>query len=151
IPSISNSDIVNLSVQSTGILNAQLQTSFAGVTEEKTTQLSVVILPANNAFCQSPSCNDGVRNGNETGIDCGGSCGSCNPDCDKVAVFNGPISLPEYISAKNLIETGNLTGAGDINIQSGQQINFQAGQILLQPGFNVNLNAGIEINTGGCN
>jgi hypothetical protein len=27
--------------------------------------------------CQQPNCTDGVKNGAETGIDCGGSCGSC--------------------------------------------------------------------------
>ena len=24
-----------------------------------------------------PTCNDGIQNGDETGIDCGGSCGPC--------------------------------------------------------------------------
>ncbi|GAA4278077.1 hypothetical protein GCM10022259_28020 [Aquimarina mytili] len=30
--------------------------------------------------CQTqPTCNDGIQNGNETGIDCGGSCAPCTP------------------------------------------------------------------------
>ncbi|OED39032.1 hypothetical protein AB832_04230 [Flavobacteriaceae bacterium (ex Bugula neritina AB1)] len=28
------------------------------------------------------TCNDGIQNGDETGIDCGGSCGPCDPTCD---------------------------------------------------------------------
>ncbi|GAA4271212.1 hypothetical protein GCM10022258_05050 [Aquimarina gracilis] len=33
--------------------------------------------------CQTtPTCNDGIQNGNETGIDCGGSCAPCNTDGD---------------------------------------------------------------------
>lgn len=27
--------------------------------------------------CQAPACDDGVRNGNELGVDCGGGCGPC--------------------------------------------------------------------------
>ncbi len=37
-----------------------------------------------NAPCLTPSsntCGDGIQNGNETGIDCGGSCPSCPPSC----------------------------------------------------------------------
>ncbi|MEO7329244.1 MAG: hypothetical protein ABI193_11740 [Minicystis sp.] len=30
-------------------------------------------------FCQQPICTDGVKNGNETDIDCGGNCGPCLP------------------------------------------------------------------------
>lgn len=151
IPVTSNQQIVTLSARSSGILNVQLQTTFAGVTESKMAQISVVILPTTDAACQSASCADGIRNGNETGIDCGGSCGSCNPDCDKVAVYNGPISLPEHVSASNLIEAGNLTGSGNINVGQGEQITLQASQILLQSGFNVSLNGGLEIRNGGCN
>jgi hypothetical protein len=29
--------------------------------------------------CKAPTCNDGVQNGNETDIDCGGGCPKCNP------------------------------------------------------------------------
>ena len=28
-------------------------------------------------ICQPPSCTDGVQNGSETGVDCGGSCPPC--------------------------------------------------------------------------
>ncbi|MBL0025177.1 MAG: hypothetical protein IPO98_09285 [Saprospiraceae bacterium] len=29
----------------------------------------------------APTCNDGIKNGNETGVDCGGSCAPC-PTCN---------------------------------------------------------------------
>ncbi|MTB51609.1 cohesin domain-containing protein [Lewinella sp. W8] len=29
-----------------------------------------------------PTCNDGIQNGDETGVDCGGSCAPCNPGSD---------------------------------------------------------------------
>src|SRR5882724_2646525 len=48
-------------------------------------------------FYLNPLCNDQVRNGDETGIDCGGSCGKCNigdscrvgNDCDESNCVNG--------------------------------------------------------------
>src|SRR6185436_17589841 len=30
-----------------------------------------------NGFCQAASCNDGVQNGDETDVNCGGSCAKC--------------------------------------------------------------------------
>ena len=31
--------------------------------------------------CMLKTCSDGVKNGTETGVDCGGSCGPCYPNC----------------------------------------------------------------------
>ncbi|HQU59456.1 MAG TPA: zinc metalloprotease, partial [Saprospiraceae bacterium] len=41
---------------------------------------------ATTAFCiasggSTPTCSDGIQNGDETGIDCGGSCAPCNTGC----------------------------------------------------------------------
>jgi len=33
-----------------------------------------------------PTCNDGIKNGNETGVDCGGSCTACASSCQSVAL-----------------------------------------------------------------
>ena len=150
-PTTSNQPQVTVSAKSSGILFIHLQTTFAGVMEEKTAQISVIILPVTDAICQTTACDDGVKNGNELGIDCGGSCAPCHIDCDKAAVYNGPISLPDTIRAAQLIESGNLTGAGEIQIEAGRQVTLEAQQILLQPGFIVNPNAGLEIIVGGCN
>ncbi|MEL6942903.1 MAG: T9SS type A sorting domain-containing protein, partial [Bacteroidota bacterium] len=33
--------------------------------------------------CPEPTCDDGIQNGNETGVDCGGDCAPCpEPSCD---------------------------------------------------------------------
>jgi hypothetical protein len=32
--------------------------------------------------CPEPTCNDGIQNGDETGVDCGGSCNACPATCD---------------------------------------------------------------------
>ncbi len=38
---------------------------------------------------QEPTCNDGIQNGNETGVDCGGSCPACaEPTCND-GIMNG--------------------------------------------------------------
>ena len=42
-----------------------------------------------------PTCDDGVQNGDETGVDCGGSCNACPIDCsDNVVVVS--ITLDNY-------------------------------------------------------
>ena len=150
-PSTSTQSAVSLTVFSTGMLNAQLEATYGSIIEEKSVQMSVIILAANQAVCQTPSCFDGVRNGNETGMDCGGSCGACDPNCDKAIILNGPYTISQNQKAADLIETGNLTGAGQVFINSGETITLQAKQILLQSGFNVNPNAGLEVKIGGCN
>ena len=42
-----------------------------------------------------PTCDDGVQNGNETGVDCGGSCNACVVDCNDNAVTVS-ITLDNY-------------------------------------------------------
>jgi len=50
--------------------------------------------------CSGPSCYDGILNGNETGIDCGGNiCNSCNYQCGEVIVDSGGASL--YFPSEN--------------------------------------------------
>ncbi len=50
--------------------------------------------PSNQPMCSgsspTPTCNDGVQNGDETGVDCGGSCTACtvSPSCND-GVQNG--------------------------------------------------------------
>ncbi len=47
--------------------------------------------------CQTtPTCNDGIQNGDETGVDCGGSCAPCNTGGDVITKIEA--------------ETGNLSG-----------------------------------------
>lgn len=53
-----------------------------------------------------PSCDDGMQNGNETGVDCGGSCGpcedgeSCRTDADCLSsCVNGICAAPSCVDA----------------------------------------------------
>ncbi|WP_108808577.1 GEVED domain-containing protein [Aquimarina spinulae] len=41
----------------------------------------------------TPTCNDGIQNGDETGIDCGGSCAPCNTDTGVVYVDINDITV----------------------------------------------------------
>src|SRR5262249_22380388 len=38
--------------------------------------------PSTHDVCVPPHCVDRTKNGDETDVDCGGSCGICNPTCD---------------------------------------------------------------------
>jgi len=60
----------------------------------------VGVLAAGNLGCVfylNPQCNDQIRNGDETGLDCGGTCGRCNigdgckvdADCDESNCIGG--------------------------------------------------------------
>ncbi len=50
--------------------------------------------------CSGPSCDDGIQNGNETGIDCGGNmCNMCNYQCGDSFVDSGGTSL--YFPSEN--------------------------------------------------
>ncbi|MBN1609788.1 MAG: S8 family serine peptidase [Polyangiaceae bacterium] len=50
----------------------------------------------------APTCDDGIKNGNETGVDCGGSCAGCpigdpcliNDDCQSLFCSNGICATP---------------------------------------------------------
>lgn len=37
---------------------------------------------SNCPACPEPTCSDGIQNGDETGVDCGGSCAACPATCD---------------------------------------------------------------------
>ncbi len=43
----------------------------------------------------TPTCNDGIQNGNETGVDCGGSCAPCQTGCSGTEVSIS-ITLDNY-------------------------------------------------------
>lgn len=82
------------------------------------------------------SCSDGKQNGDETGIDCGGSCPECQESC-----------LPTYTKNDNLMGKTETTAARDSIMSSAQisgasSITYQAGQvIILSTGFEVQAGA----------
>jgi PKD repeat protein len=64
--------------------------------------------------CQpEPTCNDGIQNGNETGIDCGGSCTPCGTSTT-YCTAQGNNSATEYISRVQLgtIDNESVAGSG---------------------------------------
>jgi hypothetical protein len=72
--------------------------------------------------CQTPTCSDGIKNGNETGIDCGGgtcsTCGTgqgCNggSDCTSGVCMGGTCQAPTCLDGvKNQNETDIDCGGG---------------------------------------
>ena len=57
-----------------------------------------------------PTCNDGVQNGNETGVDCGGSCTPCQTG-NQYCASQGNSVADEYISNVKLGSINNNSGA----------------------------------------
>lgn len=57
-----------------------------------------------------PTCNDGVQNGDETGVDCGGSCAPCQTGPQYCASQGNNVN-DEYISRVQLANIDNASGA----------------------------------------
>jgi hypothetical protein len=68
-----------------------------------------------------PTCTDGIMNGDETGVDCGGSCNACPTELDTPSpdVIHSGTAGTDYIS----IYSDDLTGISidDLNPNWGQQ------------------------------
>ena len=62
-----------------------------------------------------PTCNDGIQNGNETGVDCGGSCPACPTPCNTPT---GLSAAPTSIDASLTWSAAN--GAIDYNVRARQ-------------------------------
>jgi chitodextrinase len=90
----------------------------------------------NSAGCgaQQPTCNDGIQNGNETGVDCGGSCPPCAPPsgCLTYCTSIGNSTADEFIQSVTLgsytNNSGNNAGYASFNttasFSAGQTYNF---------------------------
>ncbi len=95
--------------------------------------------------CQAPGCADGVKNGNETDIDCGGgTCATCDDgdacavpgDCDS-GVCNGssqcaPVTCGDgLVSVGEVCDTNGTPGFGDdnLNSQTCQSQGFASGNL----------------------
>ena len=84
------------------------------------------------------TCDDGVQNGDETGIDCGGSCANVCPPAN--AIFG------EVVSILNLRSDIVYTLTGPLLIRDGGQLIIEAGTVIkVQSG----INAYIAIAQGG--
>ncbi len=68
-----------------------------------------------------PTCNDGVQNGTETGIDCGGTCNPCG--------VTAPADAAQSPPARNVGDVLSIfTDAVDYNVQSGTNFSPYWGQ-----------------------
>ncbi|MEE9438944.1 MAG: nidogen-like domain-containing protein [Saprospiraceae bacterium] len=72
----------------------------------------------NDGSCET--CSDGLQNGDETGIDCGGTlCASCNTGCGDLVIYNFSVNASGSF-------VGDITNIGD------QTIDFTTGSAVLQ-------------------
>gem|GEM_PF-3781722 len=73
--------------------------------------------------CSAPTCSDGIMNGTETGVDCGGNCNACSPGvCDDFLITNpNPSNCNTQFalvsSVKNIIWSPGNCGSGLVNIE----------------------------------
>jgi hypothetical protein len=58
------------------------------------------------------TCNDGIQNGNETGVDCGGSCGSCSCTDNAVTLTLKLDNYPEETSWTLTTAAGSTVASG---------------------------------------
>ncbi|GGG52942.1 hypothetical protein GCM10011414_23240 [Croceivirga lutea] len=93
------------------------------------------------------SCNDGIQNGDETGVDCGGSCtNSCITNNEDSRILNGTISEEKILDASityQLNGTLNVQSGGVLIIPSGTKIEASAGissQIIIEQGADIVIN-----------
>ena len=77
------------------------------------------------SVCQAPSCSDGVDNGDETDVDCGGSCGACIPFTVTIdSPAHGVFSLASSVNV-----TGHTTGVGP----AGADLTINGSPVVLAP------------------
>jgi len=104
----------------------------------------------NTAFEVSPkyvinSCNDGIRNAGETGVDCGGDyCSAC--DCQGNATYRNNINVNVTRHAQTYVRTSSTVKVGNNAIVS---LNAQS-YIQLNPGFEIIKGASVLLNTENC-
>lgn len=70
------------------------------------------------------TCTDGILNGDETGIDCGGSCEPCSTS--ELAIYEGTV-LQGDITSPVLVQSGNYTLKGAVTVKDGGELHIEAG------------------------
>jgi len=89
------------------------------------------------------SCDDGIRNGTETAVDCGGSCTPCSNPCEDVVMVSEPITKDIY-EARTLIMTSGT-------IQLNQNSMFMSDNTEVDTEFEVPQGTELTIVNDGCN
>jgi hypothetical protein len=78
-----------------------------------------------NCNCPVPSsCSDGLKNGNETGVDCGGSCAACKDCACASQVFSG-----NYVGKGGYIYPNRVIDVSDIDVGCQVKVNVEAAQM----------------------
>jgi PKD repeat protein len=79
----------------------------------------------------SPDCNDCRKNGNETGVDCGGSCEPCQYSCTDVTKYYSNTNPPSLTHASDAIIAGDgwviVPPNGDVIFRAGNSITLKTG------------------------
>jgi len=79
---------------------------------------------------QQPTCSDGVQNGNETGVDCGGSCPPCQPatGCLSYCTSRGNSTVDEFIQSVTIGSYTNNSGNNGGYASFSTNVVYTAGQ-----------------------
>ena len=96
------------------------------------------------------SCSDGIQNGDEEGIDCGGSCTPCAQECqfDNYTFSNESNNSSD---ASNLVVRQRISSNGTVQIASGENFVWQAGETIeINPGFSIDSGASVVMKTDEC-
>jgi len=124
---------------------------FVGMIADATSAVTESSEVNNTAYEVSPkfvvnSCNDGIRNAGETGVDCGGQyCSPCN--CQSSVTYTNNINSNVTRHAQTYVRTNTTVKVG-----SNANVSFNAqSYIQLNPGFEVIKGASVLMNTENCN
>jgi len=80
----------------------------------------------------TPTCDDGIMNGDETGVDCGGTCAPCEDAMEPMAPdFTGTYAQVDFMGRPGintvLSADGDIKDAHNVSIPSEMAATFQAG------------------------
>ena len=99
---------------------------------------------SDNGSCQT--CNDGVKNGDETQIDCGGSiCEACLGQCEENWTVTNSMLTVELFEAEKVVKT-----SGNILLTNSKNLVFEGEQIDIYDGFNMEPGAFFEAKIDPC-
>ncbi len=123
---------------------------FVGMIADATSIVAETSEVNNTAYEVSPkyvisSCNDGIRNAGETGVDCGGDyCPAC--DCQGNVTYSNNINFNVTRHARTYVRTSSTVKVGN---NATVSLNAQS-YVLLNPGFEVIKGASVLMNTENC-
>ncbi len=82
--------------------------------------------PDQGPDAQAPTCTDGIQNGDETGVDCGGSCAACPTDPTESTTLTGILTEDRTLDASTtytLEKSFSIEAGATLTIPAGTSIN----------------------------